>query len=157
VKREGDGKVSNYLHEHLNLGDRVMLAPPAGDFFLDVEPETPVVLISAGVGQTPMLSMLESLEQHTAPITWLHATENSQQHAFKQHIETLTKSRSNLDSYVWYNQPLASDEKEKDYAFTGLIDLNVMKQTLQQTNVQVYFCGPVGFMQHVAKQLTALG
>ncbi|WP_337239753.1 FAD-binding oxidoreductase, partial [Vibrio cholerae] len=61
VKREEGGKVSNYLHDSLNIGEKVQLAAPAGDFFMDAEPQTPVVLISAGVGLTPTLSMLESL------------------------------------------------------------------------------------------------
>ncbi|MCV5990900.1 FAD-binding oxidoreductase, partial [Escherichia coli] len=61
VKREQGGKVSNYLHDELNIGDKVKLAAPAGDFFMDVDTNTPVVLISAGVGLTPTLSMLESL------------------------------------------------------------------------------------------------
>lgn len=156
VKREDEGVVSNYLHKHLCIDDKIQLVPPAGDFYMDVEKDTPVVLISAGVGQTPMLSMLESLTQHSATITWLHATENSKQHAFKSHIELIAQQHDNIHSQVWYRQPLVSDMLDKDYHHSGLIDLTKLKDTLQKEKTQVYFCGPIGFMQHIAKQLQTL-
>ncbi|MBR9789094.1 MAG: NO-inducible flavohemoprotein [Vibrionaceae bacterium] len=157
VKREQDGKVSNYLHDELSVGDKVKLVAPAGDFFMDVESDTPVVLISAGVGLTPTLSMLESLSSHQAPVTWVHATENGQQHAFKQHVNQLISSQDNMNALIWYNQPTAEDKLGEDYHFTGFVNLKEIETALKQTNVQVYFCGPVGFMQHVAKQLLELG
>ncbi|ALR17095.1 NO-inducible flavohemoprotein [Vibrio natriegens] len=157
VKREQDGKVSNYLHDELNVGDKVKLVAPAGDFFMDVESNTPVVLLSAGVGLTPTLSMLESLSAHQAPVTWVHATENGQQHAFKQHVNQIVSSQDNVNALVWYNQPTAEDKLGEDYHFTGFVNLKEIEAALKQTNVQIYFCGPVGFMQYVAKQLIDLG
>ncbi|MCF7483656.1 NO-inducible flavohemoprotein [Vibrio sp. J1-1] len=157
VKREQDGKVSNYLHDELSVGDKVKLVAPAGDFFMDVESDTPVVLISAGVGLTPTLAMLESLSDHQAPVTWVHATENGQQHAFKQHVNQIVSSQDNVNALVWYNQPTTEDKLGEDYHFTGFVNLKEIEAALKQTNVQVYFCGPVGFMQHVAKQLLDLG
>nr|WP_319553286.1 NO-inducible flavohemoprotein [uncultured Vibrio sp.] len=156
VKREQDGKVSNYLHDELNVGDKVKLVSPAGDFFMDVESDTPVVLLSAGVGLTPTLSMLESLSEHLAPVTWVHATENGQQHAFKQHVNQIVSSQDNVNALVWYNQPTAEDKLGEDYHFTGFVNLKEIEAALKQTNVQIYFCGPVGFMQYVAKQLIDL-
>ncbi|EHN67896.1 FAD-binding oxidoreductase, partial [Aliivibrio fischeri] len=94
VKREDGGKASNYLHDQLNIGDKVNLAAPAGDFFLDVDASTPVTLISAGVGLTPTLSMLETLTEHNASVNWLHATENGTQHAFREHVNTLAEVHS---------------------------------------------------------------
>lgn len=157
VKREQDGKVSNYLHDELNVGDKVKLVAPAGDFFMDVESDTPIVLLSAGVGLTPTLSMLESLSAHQAPVTWVHATENGQQHAFKQHVNQIVSSQDNVNALVWYNQPTAEDKLGEDYHFTGFVNLKEIEAALKQTNVQIYFCGPVGFMQYVAKQLIDLG
>jgi len=157
VKREQDGKVSNYLHDELNVGDKVKLVAPAGDFFMDVESDTPVVLLSAGIGLTPTLSMLESLSAHQAPVTWVHATENSQQHAFKQHVNQIVSSQNNVNALVWYNQPTAEDKLGEDYHFTGFVNLKEIEAALKQTNVQIYFCGPVGFMQYVANQLIDLG
>ncbi|CAE6888488.1 Is involved in NO detoxification in an aerobic process [Vibrio sp. B1REV9] len=157
VKREQGGKVSNFLHDDLNIGDKVQLAAPAGDFFMDVETHTPVVLISAGIGLTPTLSMLESLSDHQAPVTWVHAAENGQQHAFKQHVNQFVGAKENMNSLVWYNQPMAEDRLGEDFHFTGLVNLREIETALKQDNVQVYFCGPVGFMQHVAQQLLEIG
>lgn len=157
VKREQGGKVSNFLHDDLNIGDKVQLAAPAGDFFMDVKTQTPVVLISAGIGLTPTLSMLESLSDHQAPVTWVHAAENGQQHAFKQHVNQFVGAKENMNSLVWYNQPMAEDRLGEDFHFTGLVNLREIETAFKQDNVQVYFCGPVGFMQHVAKQLLEIG
>ncbi|WP_104038273.1 NO-inducible flavohemoprotein [Vibrio jasicida] len=157
VKREEGGKVSNFLHDELNIGDKVQLAAPAGDFFMDVDATTPVVLVSAGVGLTPTLSMLESLSEHQAPVTWVHAAENGQQHAFKHHVNQIVGAKENMNSLVWYNQPTAEDKLGEDFHFTGFVNLHEIEAAVKQDNVQVYFCGPVGFMQHVAKQLLELG
>lgn len=80
--------MSNYLHNNIKEGDIVKLAPPCGDF-LAVNTDTPVTLISAGVGLTPMISMLEKLhqQQHKAPLNWLHATEHGGHHAFANEVK----------------------------------------------------------------------
>ncbi len=77
VKRENGGRVSNWLHNHASEGDVVYLAAPAGDFFLNVEAQTPVTLLSGGVGQTPMLAMLDTLAKKpsSGPVNWFHAAE----------------------------------------------------------------------------------
>lgn len=151
VKREENGVASNYLHDHVNLGDTIQLAPPAGDFYLTSQPETPVALISAGVGLTPMLSMLENIKHsHQAPIYWLHATDNLERQGFKKHIDSLVESTDNLNQFVWYkdNAPQAT--------LSGLMDLTQIEQEIDWQNTEFYLCGPIGFMQHVAKQLMSL-
>ncbi|GAM56659.1 flavohemoprotein [Vibrio ishigakensis] len=157
VKRENGGLVSNHLHDALTVGAKVNLAPPAGDFFLNQESEKPVVLISAGVGLTPMLSMLETLQDKEIATTWLHAVENGQQHAFKQHAQSLCQSRDDFQYATWYNNPTAQDVPAEDYQYQGLIDLSKLSETQLPRDAEVYFCGPVPFMQSVAKQLTELG
>ncbi len=157
VKRTKDGKVSNYLHDELSVGDRVKLVAPAGDFFMDVKSDTPVVLVSAGVGLTPTLSMLESLSAHQASVTWVHATENGQQHAFKQHVNQLVKTKENMNAFVWYNQPTTEDKRGEDYHFTGFVNLKKIETAFNEPNVEVYFCGSVEFMQYAAHQLLELG
>ncbi|GAB3515252.1 NO-inducible flavohemoprotein [Photobacterium alginatilyticum] len=157
VKRESGGLVSNYLHDELNLGDTVKLTSPAGDFFMEVEENTPVVLVSAGVGLTPTFSMLETLKDHKAPVTWVHATENGKQHAFKQHVNQIVDANDNMNSLVWYNTPTEEDCIGDDYHFSGFVDLNEFEDAVKRDKVQIYFCGPVGFMQHIARQLVELG
>lgn len=157
VKRENGGLVSNHLHDALTVGAKVKLAPPAGDFFLNQESDKPVVLISAGVGLTPMLSMLETLQDKEIATTWLHAAENGQQHAFKQQAQSLCQSRDDFQYATWYNNPTAQDVPAEDYQYQGLIDLSKLSETQLPRDAEVYFCGPVPFMQSVAKQLTELG
>ncbi|MCD9468192.1 NO-inducible flavohemoprotein [Photobacterium iliopiscarium] len=157
VKRETQGTVSNYLHDKINVGDKIKLVAPAGDFFLDVNPQTPVTLISAGVGLTPMLAMLETLTQHQAPVNWLHATENGQQHAYKDHVKTLENQHSHISALTWYNAPTSGDRQAEDYDYQGLIELDKIATQISDPEMHFYCCGPVGFMQFIAKQLIELG
>lgn len=157
VKREQYGKVSNYLHDDVNVGDTVMLLPPAGDFFLNVSASTPVTLISAGVGFTPMMAMLKTLTKHPMPINWLHATENGEQHSYRAEIKKLQSDYPQLNSHIWYNQPLSSDVQGQDFDDAGLMYLDAVQEQLLQPDMQFYLCGPVPFMQFVAKQLIQMG
>jgi nitric oxide dioxygenase len=158
VKREADGQVSNLLHDHLQIGDEVELMPPTGDFVLRAEAGTPVVLLSAGVGLTPMLSMLNQLLAygHDADIRWLHACEHGALHAFKQEIQAKSQQHPKLQSRTWYRTPGEQDVKGRDYDFAGTLNLEQVTDLIP-ANAHYYFCGPVGFMKAVKDQLTNLG
>ena len=155
VKREGQGAVSNFLHNFAQPGDIVQLAAPHGDFFMDISETTPVALISAGVGQTPMLGMLNTLAErgHHAPVQWLHAAENGAVHAFATEVKNAQKSLPQLESHVWYSQPQAGDLPGEDFQYEGLMDLSKVSSQLSDPAMHFYLCGPVGFMQFAAKQL----
>ena len=159
VKREDQGKVSNFLHQQAKEGDVIYLAPPHGDFFLEAKPDTPVALISAGVGQTPMLGMLNTLHdnQHPADVHWLHAAENGSVHAFADEVANIADRMPNLSRHVWYNQPGVNDVEGRDYQSRGLMNLSALRETLSTPQMHYYFCGPVPFMQHVGKQLLEMG
>ncbi|ERK09398.1 Flavohemoprotein [Serratia fonticola AU-AP2C] len=159
VKREERGAVSNFLHQQAKEGDIIHLAAPHGDFFLQVEPTTPVALISAGVGQTPMLGMLNTLHnnQHSANIHWLHAAENGAVHAFADEVADIAGRMPNLSRHVWYREPNADDVQGRDYHSQGLMDLSALRSELSDPQMHYYFCGPVPFMQHVGKQLLEMG
>lgn len=158
VKREDGGLVSNYLHDHAQEGDCVELAPPYGDFFLPADRDTPVCLLSAGVGQTPMLSMLQQLAArgHQQPVHWLHAAENGDQLAFNDESRALCQQHG-FAHHVWLREPLASDRPAEDYQHQGLMDLQPLRAALDHPQMHYYFCGPLGFMQHVAGQLQQWG
>lgn len=158
VKREADGQVSNLLHDQLRVGDEVALMPPTGDFFLQADASTPVVLLSAGVGLTPMLSMLNQLltNGHDADIRWLHACEQSALHAFKEEIREKSRQHARLQSRVWYRAPAEQDVLGEDYDFDGTMELEQVA-ALIPANAHYYFCGPLGFMQAVKRQLLAFG
>ena len=158
VKREGEGAVSNFLHNFALPGDIIHLAAPHGDFFMDISDTTPVALISAGVGQTPMLGMLNTLAArgHHAPVQWLHAAENGAVHAFASEVKGAQKNLPQLESHVWYNQPQANDLPGEDYQYEGLMNLSSVITQLSDPAMHFYLCGPVGFMQFAAKQLLAM-
>ncbi|CNJ28572.1 nitric oxide dioxygenase [Yersinia rohdei] len=159
VKREAQGTVSNYLHQQLKEGDTLRVAPPRGDFFLDISPDTPVALISAGVGQTPMLSMLNTLhsQQHSASVHWLHAAENGRVHAFANEVSAIADQMPNLSRHVWYREPEAQDNLGEDYHSRGIMDLSSHQWLAADPDRHYYFCGPLAFMQFAGRQLLAQG
>ena len=145
------GMVSNYLHS-LEQGTIVELYPPAGDFFLRNN-TSPAVLISAGVGQTPMLAMLETLlsDNSNQEIMYLHACENTQQHSFSKYLYDLTAQNNRLKTITWFNQATEGAD------FTGLMNLNAVQAQLPLSNGDFYLCGPAGFMAFIKNQLLELG
>jgi len=155
VKRENGGQVSEWLHDQARVGDTVHLAAPAGDFFMSVDATTPVTLISAGVGQTPMLAMLDTLAHraHPAQVNWFHAAENGAVHAFAQEVAALGAMLPRFRSHVWYNTPADADVFDSH----GLMDLAAHEGSFSDPAMQFYLCGPVGFMQFAAQQLVTLG
>ncbi|BCS49226.1 flavohemoprotein [Aeromonas jandaei] len=158
VKREPQGQVSNLLHDRLQAGDKIEVMPPTGDFYLKADGKTPVVLLSAGVGLTPMMSMLNQLlaSDHQGDISWLHACEHGRVHAFREDIRSKISQHTNLVSRVWYREPAESDKRGEDYDFSGTMDLNEVKERITP-EAHYYFCGPLGFMQEVKRQLTEAG
>ncbi|WP_041598460.1 NO-inducible flavohemoprotein [Hahella chejuensis] len=162
VKREsGDkpGLVSNYLHDHVQEGDAIELAAPAGDFTLHAQAGVPTVLVSAGVGLTPMMSMLEMLTtlEEPAPIHYLHACENGRQHSFKQRVTELLSQRKNLSAHIWYRQPNDEDKANQDYHAQGLMDIPGIADKLPLAEGQFYLCGPTPFMAMAKQQLLSCG
>jgi nitric oxide dioxygenase len=159
VKREDGGQVSTWLHNEAKVGDLVHLAAPAGDFFMAAEANTPVTLISAGVGQTPMLAMLDTLakSQHAAQVNWFHAAENGEVHAFADEVKALAAELPRFTAHTWYRQPTDADRAASRFDSEGLMDLALHEGAFSAPQMQFYVCGPVAFMQFAAQQLVALG
>ena len=129
VKREDavDGKpagvVSTWLHNHAEVGTALEVTAPAGSFTLDMDSEQPLVLISGGVGLTPMVSMLESvlIHQPNRKVTFIHAARCGSQHAMKHDIVELASKHPQLNSYVIYEIPGEGDQCHKTgYVFSPL-------------------------------------
>ncbi|MEA3322341.1 MAG: NO-inducible flavohemoprotein [Bacillota bacterium] len=162
VKKElGDptGAVSNYLHEHVDVGNTIEVTAPAGDFILNTNQDTPVYLISGGVGITPMLSMLKTLakEQSARPTTFIHAARNGSIHAFKDEVrETINMMENGKKLYVYENP---SDEDVRLGAFheQGYITENIFKAMNIEKDALYYVCGPVPFMKFIISMLGKLG
>lgn len=159
VKREIVGRpgvVSNFLHDNLRLGDAVTLFAPVGDFYLQPG-EQPLVLISAGVGITPMQSILESVVRNNPqrPVYFLHACDNPQQHSFiKNHINL--EKDANLKLFTWYRNEVESAQVSlANTVFHGYMDISSLKE-LPLEEGEFYLCGPTAFMSFAKQQLLAL-
>jgi len=135
------------------------VSPPFGDFVLHQERTTPVVLISAGVGQTPLLSMLKHLVESGSqrPIRYLHAARDGQVHAMKQEVSVLAQRYPQLQQAVFYEAPSADEQAGKDFDHTGRIDATAIQAHALQQDADYYLCGPVAFMQQQRRQLRDAG
>lgn len=133
--------------------------PPRRDFFLNVKPQTPVTLLSGGVGQTPMLAMLDALAKsgHQGQVNWFHAAENGDVHAFADEVKALGAALPAFTSHVWYRTPTEADRQAGRFDSEGLMDLAAVADNIRDPQMQYYLCGPVAFMQFAAKQLVELG
>lgn len=161
VKREDgenetpEGIVSTYLHNEVKEGDSLEISAPAGDFVLKADHELPIVLISGGVGLTPMVSMLNNLaEQYPdKEVTFIHAARNGDVHAMDRHVRKLAKNNSNIHYYVCYQSPTDKDRQNQSFDKEGLIDLNWLQTILDSNQADFYFCGPVPFMKTIYQSL----
>jgi nitric oxide dioxygenase len=153
VKREPGGKVSNYLHDQLQIGERLELFAPAGDFVLRAS-DKPLVLISAGVGITPTLSMLEAARDSGRPIHFIHCARHGGVHAFRDRVEALRAERPHLRHYVCYSEPRPGDQADAE----GLLSREQLEQWLPgERDLDAYFLGPKPFMAQVKQHLRELG
>jgi len=160
------GYISNVLHDEKNEGDTLSVSHPAGEFFLDpdIDRNVPVVLLSAGVGLTPMVSILNTLLDcgSTQRISFVHGARNVSVRAFGEHIRGVAGKHENITAALF----IANLEPQKDvegvhYDHTGRVRLDVLDraQDLQLDNdsTKYFICGPEGFMGAMEKQLLSLG
>ncbi|WP_249872247.1 NO-inducible flavohemoprotein [Oceanobacillus saliphilus] len=160
VKREDGaldypkGIVSNFLHETLEEGSILPISAPAGDFFLDQNDSRPLVLISGGVGLTPLMSMLETTikEQPEREVIYIHATRSGNFHAMKEHIAEIAAQHNNVKSYTVYDNPAEGEQYDKK----GHIDREWLSTIIPTSDAAFYFCGPKGFMRAAYQNLKQL-
>jgi len=145
------GRVSTYLHERIATGDVLQLSAPAGAFTLDRQAEKPVVLISGGVGLTPLVSMLAALaeERTKRAVTFIHAAQNGRLHALRQQVEELAGGLVRGAAFWCYEQPTEQDRRSGAYDKEGRIDLTWLQSVVADKNASFYFCGPEPFMRAV--------
>ncbi len=160
VKAEQDGLVSNYLHG-LQPGSEIEVGPPCGEFFLDLTEhhERPLVLLSAGVGITPVLSILESVleEQPEREVVFIHGAINGRTHAFRDRLNELARNHAKLKSHVRYSEPTAEDKEAQRHDSEGFIDAELIESLVPRKDCDYYFCGPKPFMAAIYRQLLAWG
>ena len=164
VKREGGGDgrdpgyVSTLLHDQVRVGDALKVSAPHGTFYVDVHATTPVVLISGGVGLTPMISMLNRVLQSPGrDIIFVHGARNSRVHAMKDHLRKATEQHPNFKAVIFYDEPLDEDVQGKDYDYAGLVDIERIKDAVMLPDADYYICGPIPFMRMQHDALIAKG
>jgi ferredoxin-NADP reductase/MOSC domain-containing protein YiiM/ferredoxin len=158
VKREHDGVVSGYLYSRIVVGDVLEIAAPRGTFILD-QTRAPVLLISAGIGATPVLAMLHALatEHSDREVWWLHAARSSREHPFAAEARALLASLPNVRSRVFYSRPGPDDLEGRDFDGVGRLTASVLAQLEPPRDAEAYLCGPAPFMEEISAGLAAIG
>ena len=158
VKREADGVVSTFVHTHLLAGAVLELAAPRGGFILEAG-DDPVLLLSAGIGATPVLAMLHALAdaRSAREVWWLHGTRNSAEHAFAAEVRSLLTRLPNSRSDICYSTALSTDQLGQDYTHRGRLDADLLRRLTIPPNSHAYICGPKGFMDDIRSALMGLG
>ncbi|WWC60042.1 uncharacterized protein I303_102605 [Kwoniella dejecticola CBS 10117] len=157
------GWMSNLLHAKLHEGSLIDVASPYGDFFYEPsssKPDSPLVLLSAGVGQTALLSILNSqLGNPKKPITYATVARNEDVHAFGSHIRDVTTRFPNVKYKVFYSSPSADAVQGRDYDIRGRLDLRAIQDDLHiaDKDAQYFLCGPESFMLAQVNELKKLG
>ena len=154
VKREDHGVVSRWLHTHIRAGSVVEAAAPRGEFCL-AEDSSPVVLLSAGIGATPVLAMAHALAaaQSRRQIWWLHTTRDAESHAFAAEVTTLIKSLPDAQQHVFYTRGDGADS----FIVRGRLNRGSIAALDLPADATVYLCGPSAFMDTMREALTATG
>lgn len=153
VKREPEGKVSNYLHDRLEVGDELDLFPPAGDFVLRGG-DKPLALITAGVGITPALAMLTPALAAGRDVHFIHCARHGGVHAFREWVEAQSDAHPHLKHYFCYSEPREGDGGHAE----GFLSRDLLAEWLpEDRDLDAYFLGPKPFMAQVKRHLRELG
>lgn len=162
------GLVSNMLHRKYNVGDEVELSPPAGEFWLNPADSSaaqkPLVLLSAGVGATPLVSIHDAVlasETASRPITWVHGARSSSSTCFAPHIRDSAKQHENVTARIFLEEVGDADKEGEAYDLQGRIDLARLEQDdllhLSNKDSEYFICGPEEWMVMVRSWLEEHG
>ncbi len=156
------GVSSNFFHDHVAVGTTIRAMSPRGRFGLRAKSTRPVVLISGGVGVTPMVSMLEQLVNDSKTcgvvreVWFVHGAINGKVHAFGEHVRALADGQPQVHAHFRYSRPSPGDIAGQDYDSVGRVDVDLLRALLPFDDYEFYICGPVGFMEVLYSGLRAL-
>lgn len=158
VKREPHGVAGAYIDETVKTGDVLDVSAPRGSFTL--QPGTgPVVLLSAGIGATPVIAMLHALVAEASPreIWWLHGARNGREHAFAKEAQTLIKALAHGHSHIRYSAPDPEDGPGVDFDARGRLDIAMLEEIGVPRDADFFICGPTAFMSALTAGLASWG
>jgi ferredoxin-NADP reductase/MOSC domain-containing protein YiiM/ferredoxin len=158
VKQEPQGVASTYLHKQVRQGDVLDVSAPRGSFTLNPG-DDPVVLLSAGVGATPVLAMLHALaaESSSREVWWLYGARNCNDHPFFQETRDLLQKLSHGRSYIRYSRPGPQDQLGSDFDSSGHLDVPMLEHLGVPRDAHFYLCGPTNFLHDLTTGLAAWG
>jgi ferredoxin-NADP reductase/MOSC domain-containing protein YiiM len=158
VKHEQAGAASGYLHTRLRVGAQLEIAAPRGVFILD-STGAPVLLISAGIGATPVLAMLHALatEHSDRDIWWIQGARSSRDHSFAAEARALLASLPNVHTHVCYSRPGTDDVEGRNFQSVGRLTAALLLELAPPRDAEAYLCGPVPFMDDISAGLAAMG
>ena len=147
VKREDRGVASTFLHSQIKVGDVLEVSAPRGTFTLRPGDE-PVVLLSAGIGATPVLAMLHALASagSTREVWWLYGARDGSDHPFAQESRELLQALPRSRNYIVYSRPGPEDQLGRDYDSPGHLNLPTLNQLGVPRDADFYLCGPASFL-----------
>ncbi len=153
------GVASNFFHEQVDVGTTLLAQSPRGKFVLDPNRERPVVLLSGGIGLTPLLSMLTAIvESESQCETWfIHGTRNGREHAMGDAVRQLADGHDHIRTHIRYSQPRPEDVVGRDYHDPGHVDIALLQTLLPDEQFDFYLCGPTPFMSSLFDGLVAWG
>lgn len=165
VKREAapqadlpDGIGSSYLHDQIEVGSTLDMAGPRGHFYLDETSTRPLVLLSGGVGLTPMVAMLHVAARQTGRKIWfIHACRNGDHQALADEVKAVAAQHPMIVSHTVYQSPNDADRIAGRFDSEGFIDRECLQALLPPDDYDCYLCGPPAFMQAVYDTLRSLG
>lgn len=159
VKRS-TGAGSSYFHDVIRPGDLLHVSAPRGSFALTADTSAPVVLLSAGIGATPVLSMLHALAEDATSareVWWCYGARNAQAHPFAAEVRQLISSRPHFHSFVVYSRPGLADHFGTDYNAPGRMTVDALNQLRVPKNAEFYLCGPSAFLKEFFAGLRSWG
>jgi ferredoxin-NADP reductase/MOSC domain-containing protein YiiM len=158
VKREPYGSGSQFVHARVRPGDRLEAAAPRGTFVLR-SGAAPVLLISAGIGATPVLAMLHALaaDESGRDIWWLHGARNRAEEPFAEESRSLLAKLASGHRYICYSRPGPGDVQGRDYQLLGRLSASVLTGLDLPRDAEAYVCGPATFMAEISAALVSLG
>ena len=158
VKREPKGLVSRHLHDALETGAIIESRKPAGDFMMTCS-LCPLVLISGGVGVTPMMSILHAVagEGGDRPVWFVHGVRDGAHHPLAREVREVAAQHANIKAHIAYSRPKAEDQVGVDFESEGRVDGALLKRLVSEPDAHYFLCGPTGFMSDIQDALEQQG